>query len=60
LQRGNVIPADLNFWEIFAKATYQVNSRFSFGGGAYWSPSFSTLATHVVGTAKYMLPTIRP
>lgn len=63
LQRGNVIPADLNFWEIFAKATYQVNSRFSFGGGAYWSPSVFNSgdpATYVVGTAKYMLPTIRP
>jgi hypothetical protein len=63
LQRGNVIPADLNFWEIFAKATYQVNSRFSFGGGAYWSPSVFNSGdptTYVVGTAKYILPTIRP
>ncbi|HLK83202.1 MAG TPA: TorF family putative porin [Xanthobacteraceae bacterium] len=63
LQRGNVIPADLNFWEIFARATYHVNDRFSVGGGAYWSPSvFNTgdPATYVMGTAKYILPTIRP
>jgi hypothetical protein len=63
LQRGNVIQADLNFWEMFAKATYQVNSRFSFGGGAYWSPSVFNSgdpATYVVGTAKYILPTIYP
>jgi hypothetical protein len=63
LQRGNVIPADLNFWEIFAKATYHVNSRFSFSGGAYWSPSVFNSgdpATYVVGTAKYILPTILP
>jgi hypothetical protein len=63
LQPGNVIPADLNFWEIFAKATYHVNSQLSFGGGAYWSPSVLNSgdpATYVVGTAKYILPTIRP
>jgi hypothetical protein len=63
LQRGNVIPADLNFWEIFAKATYQVDSRFSFGGGAYWSPSVLNSgdpATYVAATAKYILPTIYP
>jgi len=63
LQRGVVIPADLNFWEIFAKATYNVDKQFSFGGGAYWSPSVFNSgdpATYVVGTAKYILPTIRP
>jgi uncharacterized protein Gcw-chp len=63
LQRGSVIPADLNFWEIFAKATYHVNNRFSFGGGAYWSPSVLNSgdpATYVIGSAKYILPTIRP
>jgi Bacterial protein of unknown function (Gcw_chp) len=63
LQRGVVIPADLNFWEIFARATYHVNNRFSIGGGAYWSPSVFNSgdpATYVVGTAKYILPTIRP
>jgi hypothetical protein len=63
LQPGSVIPADLNFWEIFAKANYHVNSQFSFGGGAYWSPSVFNSgdpATYVVGTAKYILPAIRP
>jgi hypothetical protein len=62
-QRGVVIPADLSFWEIFARATYHVDNRLSFSGGAYWSPSVFNSgdpATYVVGTAKYILPTIRP
>jgi len=54
---------DLSYWEIFAKATYNVNKQFSYGGGAYWSPSVLNSgdpATYVVGTAKYILPTFRP
>src|SRR5215813_7382042 len=36
---GNVIKADLSFWEIYGKATYTVNDQFSFGGSVNWSPS---------------------
>jgi uncharacterized protein (TIGR02001 family) len=60
---GNVIKADLSFWEIYGKATYTVNDQFSFGGSVYWSPSVLNSGadgTYVAGTAKYILPTILP
>jgi hypothetical protein len=58
-----LVKADLDYWEIFAKATYTIDKQLSVGGGAYWSPSVLNSgdpATYVVGTAKYILPTMRP
>jgi uncharacterized protein (TIGR02001 family) len=63
LLNGNVIKRDVSFGEIYGKATYAVSDQFSFGGGAYWSPSvFNSGAdgTFVAGTAKYVLPTVLP
>ncbi len=63
LLNGNVVKRDVSFGEIYGKATYAVSDRFSFGGGAYWSPSvFNSGAdgTFVAGTAKYILPTVLP
>jgi len=63
LLNGNVIKRDLSFGEVYGKATYAVSDRFSFGGGAYWSPSvFNSGAdgTFVAGTAKYVLPSVLP
>src|SRR5215475_959357 len=60
---GNVIKADLSFWEIYAKGTYTVNDQFSFGGSVYWSPSVldsGADGTYVAGTAKFVLPTVFP
>jgi uncharacterized protein (TIGR02001 family) len=60
---GNVIKADLSFWEIYAKGTYTVNDQFSFGGSVYWSPSVlnsGAEGTYVAGTAKYVLPSVLP
>ncbi len=34
-----LVKADLDYWEIFAKATYTIDKQLSVGGGAYWSPS---------------------
>jgi hypothetical protein len=45
------------------KATYKLDKQLSVGGGVYWSPSVLNSgdpATYVVGTAKYILPTMRP
>jgi uncharacterized protein (TIGR02001 family) len=61
LLNGNVVKRDVSFGEIFGKASYAVNDQFSFGGGAYWSPSvFNSGAdgTFVAGTAKYVLPVL--
>jgi hypothetical protein len=63
LPNGNVVKADLNFWEIYGKAIYATSDRFSFGGSAYWSPSvFNSGAegTFLAGTARYILPTVLP
>jgi uncharacterized protein (TIGR02001 family) len=60
---GNVIKADLSFWEIYAKGTYTVNDQFSFGGSVFWSPSVlnsGAEGTYLAGTAKYVLPTVLP
>jgi hypothetical protein len=60
---GNVIKADLSFWEIYGKATYTVNDQFSFGGSLNWSPSVlnsGAEGTFLAGTAKYNLPTALP
>jgi uncharacterized protein (TIGR02001 family) len=59
----NVIRADWSFLEVFAKATYNVDKQFSYGGQVYWTPSVlnsGAEATYVAGTAKYVLPTILP
>jgi uncharacterized protein (TIGR02001 family) len=56
-----IVPPHLDYGEVFGKATYTVDKRLSFGGGAYWSPSVldsGDPATYVEGTAKYVLPTI--
>jgi hypothetical protein len=60
---GNVVKADLSFWEIYGKATYAVNDQFAFGGSVYWSPSVldsGAEGTYVAGNAKYTLPTVLP
>jgi uncharacterized protein (TIGR02001 family) len=63
LLNGNVIKADLSFWELYAKATYTVNDQFSFGGSLFWSPSVLDSGgdgTYLAGTAKYNLPSVLP
>jgi hypothetical protein len=60
---GNVIKADLSFYELYGKGTYTVNDQFSFGGSLYWSPSVLNSGadgTYVAGTAKYTLPSVLP
>ena len=56
-----LVPPNLDYGEVFAKPTYTVDKQFSFGGGVFWSPSVLNSgdeATYVLGTAKYILPTI--
>jgi hypothetical protein len=63
LPNGNVIKADLSFWEVYAKATYTVNDQFSFGGSFFFSPSVLNSGAdgkYLAGTAKYVLPTVLP
>src|SRR4029077_619776 len=63
LPNGNVVKANVSYWEIFAKGTYTFNDQFSFDGSVYWSPSVMNSGaegTWVAGTAKYVLPNITP
>lgn len=60
---GNIIRAQWSFTEIFAKAIYNVDKNFSWGGQVFWTPSVLNVgdqATYVNGTAKYILPAIFP
>jgi hypothetical protein len=59
----NSLPADISFWEVYGKATYNVDRRLSFGGQVYWTPSVlnsGAEATYVRGWTRYVLPPIFP
>lgn len=60
---ADVIRAQWSFVEVFAKAIYNVDTKFSWGGNVFWTPSVLNVdeeATYVSGTAKYILPTVLP
>jgi hypothetical protein len=59
LPDGNVVKADVSFWEVYGKATYTVSDNFSFGGSAFYSPSVlnsGAEGTYAATTAKYTVP----
>jgi Bacterial protein of unknown function (Gcw_chp) len=59
LPNGNVMKADVSFWEVYGKATYTISDNFSFGGSAFYSPSVLNSGadgTYVAATAKYTVP----
>ncbi|HEY2134443.1 MAG TPA: TorF family putative porin [Xanthobacteraceae bacterium] len=61
LLNGNVVKADVSFWEIYGKATYNVSDAFSFGGSIYYSPSVLNSGADgefLAGFAKYVFPTV--
>jgi hypothetical protein len=59
----NSVQAELSYWEVYGKATYNVDRQLSFGGRVAWTPSIlnsGAEATYVAGWAKYILPPILP
>jgi Bacterial protein of unknown function (Gcw_chp) len=59
LPNGNVIKANVSFWEIYGKATYTVNDNWSLGGQIFYSPSVSNSGawgTYAAGTIKWTAP----
>jgi len=59
LPNGNVVKANVSFWEIYGKATYNVSDAFSFGGSIYYSPSVLNSGAdgeYLAGFAKYVFP----
>ena len=56
---GNVIKADVSFWEIYGKVNYAVTDAFSLGAFVYYSPSVLNTGADGVyfgGNAKYAFP----
>jgi uncharacterized protein (TIGR02001 family) len=61
LPNGNVVKSDVSFWEVYAKATYNVSDAFSFGGSFYYSPSVLNSGAdgeYIAGFAKYVFPSV--
>ena len=56
---GNTMKADVSFWEVYFKPTWNVNDSLAIGGNFYYSPSFlhsGAPGTYVSGTAKFTAP----
>jgi hypothetical protein len=59
LPNGNVVKADVSFWEVYGKATYAANDNLAFGGSVFYSPSVLNSGadgTYIAGNAKYTIP----
>jgi Bacterial protein of unknown function (Gcw_chp) len=56
---GNVIKADLSFYEVYVKGTFTVNDNVAFGASAFYSPSVLNSGadgTYISATAKFTAP----
>jgi hypothetical protein len=56
---GNVVKANVSFWEVYFKPTWNVNDQLALGGNVFYTPSFlnsGAPGTYVSGTAKYTFP----
>ena len=60
----NTMVADMSFWEVYFKPTWNVNDSLAIGGNLFYTPSMMNSGApglYVSGTAKYTLPaTILP
>jgi uncharacterized protein (TIGR02001 family) len=55
----NTMKADVSFWEVYFKPTWNVNDALAIGGNFFYSPSFlnsGAPGTYVSGTVKYTAP----
>lgn len=61
LPNGNIIKADVSFWEVYAKGTYNVTDAFAVGGAFYYQPSVLNTGArglYFAGNAKYTFPAL--
>ncbi|HWP26800.1 MAG TPA: TorF family putative porin [Xanthobacteraceae bacterium] len=59
LPNGNVIKANVSFWEVYFKPTYTFSDAFAIGANLYYTPSFLNSGAHgtfASVTAKYTFP----
>jgi uncharacterized protein Gcw-chp len=56
---GNVVKADMSYWEVYARGTYTVNDNVAFGATAYYSPDVMNSGadgTYISGSVKFTAP----
>lgn len=59
LLNGNSIKANLSFWEVYFKPTWNVNDQLAIGGNLFYTNSFlhsGAPGTYISGTVKYTAP----
>jgi uncharacterized protein (TIGR02001 family) len=59
LPNNNFIKANMSFWEVYFKPTWNVNDSLAIGGNLFYTPSMMNSGApglYVSGTAKYTLP----
>jgi uncharacterized protein (TIGR02001 family) len=59
----NTLKADVSFWEVYFKPTWNVNDQWALGANVYYTPSFlhsGASGTYVSGTAKFTAPSTMP
>jgi uncharacterized protein (TIGR02001 family) len=60
---GNTLKADVSFWEVYFKPTWNVSDQWALGANFYYTPSFlhsGASGTYVSGTAKFTAPSTMP
>jgi uncharacterized protein (TIGR02001 family) len=53
---GNTMKADVSFWEVYFKPTWNVNDQIAIGGNFFYTPSFlhsGASGTYISATAKF-------
>jgi uncharacterized protein (TIGR02001 family) len=58
---GNVVKADMSFWELYFKPTWNVTDAFAIGGSLFYSPSVMNSGArgfYYSGNAKYAFPAL--
>jgi uncharacterized protein (TIGR02001 family) len=56
---GNVIKADVSFWEVYARGTFTVNEQLAFAAGAFYSDNVLNTGangTYVFGSVRFAAP----
>jgi uncharacterized protein (TIGR02001 family) len=56
---GNFMKADVSFWEVYFKPTWNVNDSLAIGGNLFYTDSFmhsGAPGTYISGTVKYTAP----
>jgi hypothetical protein len=59
IANGNVMKADVSFWEVYFKPTWNLNDQWALGANFFYTPSFlnsGAPGTYISATAKFTAP----